>query len=859
MPVGGFSRPVVVRESSARHCFLSLPRTLASLVLPVQTPTFSLVDTSGRRLLLSWAGEVHNSSSVDVDELEEVYVGREVLRGNGMCDGDSGVLTQVPVPPQCSTVRVGVSTLDEWEVLGLNVELAQLAFLNQIRVLGLGQCVPLWLEGGAYVTLKVTGLEPPVPHLTLHPMSQVEVLPPSEDVESPCHAAINFSASEPQNESLKECQEKEEGNKEQEETEGQDERGDARDLLTQIFKFMVRELKDRRASQSDFPTRTDIRLGARVVGVPEEVMTSLENLTRHPSLIIINQGSVSGTAYGDKVSFVAGVRVVKSPKDHAEGQSVTREEKNVSPGEKKQEKASSESVSSFVCTVLVWENYIAEKGINREEVSEISEALKGRNCIMPGGLRRLMKLVDYTTIELHTADVTTKTMPVCVNVFALTAGTHSLTPELIQKIKTTLKDLTDDGPVVINKNTLLEVRMDDGHLADILVRTRDGEPLNLTRKSCVLLEITALKEQPSIPHILSSPQDLKTSSQAKYPYIGDQDALRKVKEHILISLDSWTSAGPQFALLQGGKGSGKTSLMESLIESLQEHPHHIHSSMTSLKLLKGKKAETMEKRLQLVFREAIFRRPSVVFLDDLDSLVPAASEDQEAGQVHSYAMQVVTMVKLILDQLMEFLESPSREEVRCGGVVVVASCLGRTGIHSLLVSPQGCHYFPCTFTIPPLGSDGRVSAFNAMVNAHIARHLGVETATQTHTQTPNGTITQAPGDSDGVSRHLEFDVKLLIKRTESFTLPDLYHLALRTYLKAADRWKANEGGPGGGGVERSSGQAVSREVKVVIGDLEEALEGYTPLALRGLSLSESGSGGRGWAGWRRLGQCWRRP
>lgn len=823
MPVGGFSRPVVVRESSARHCFLSLPRTLASHVLPIQTPTFSLVDTSGQRLLLSWAGEVHNSTPGN-DDLEEVYVGREVLRGNGMCDGNSGVLTQVPVPPQCSTVRVGVGTLDEWEVLGLNVELAQLAFLNQVRVLGLGQCIPLWLEGGACVTLKVTGLEPPVPHLTLHTMSQVEVVPPSEDVESPCHSAISFSASEPQNETLKECQEEKE---EKEEQEGQDER----DFLTQIFKFMVRELRDRRASQSAFPTRTDIRFGARVVTVPEEATLPLGNLTRHPSLVIISHSSISGTAYDDRVSFVAAVRAVKSPKDHTEGQSATREEKNVSPGEKKQEKASGESGCSFVCTVLVWENYLAEKGIEREEVSQIGAALNGRNCIVPDGLRRLMKLSDLTIIELHTADVTTKTIPVCVDALALTPGTD-LTPDLIQKVKTALKDLTDDGPVVINKNTLLEMRMDDGRLADILLRTRDGEPLSLTRKSCVLLEITALKEQPSIPHILSSAQDLKTSSQAKYPYLGDQDALRRVKEHILFALGSWTSTGPQFALLQGGKGSGKTSLIETLIEHLQEHPHHIHCHMTSLKLLKGKKAETMEKRLQLVFREAIFRRPSVVFLDDLDSLVPAAGEEQEAGQVHSYAMQVVTMVKVILDQLMEFLESPSQEEVQCGGVVVVASCLWRTGIHSLLVSPQGCHYFPGTFTIPPLGSEGRVSAFSAMVNTHIARHLGVDTVAQTHTQTNAQTHAQTP-NSNGISRHLEFDIKSLIKRTESFTLPDLYHLALRTYLKAAGRWKANEGAPGGGGVERSSGQAVSREVKVVTGDLEEALEGYTPLALRG--------------------------
>ncbi|XP_045126632.1 peroxisome biogenesis protein 1-like [Portunus trituberculatus] len=837
MPVGGFSRPVVIRESSARHCFLSLPRSLAVLVTPVQTPTFSLVDTEKNRLLLSWAGEMHSHghSISDAGLCEEVYVSREVLRENGMSDGASAVLVQVAVPPQCSSVSVKVGSLDQWEVLALNAQLAQEAFLSQVRVMGLGQRVPLWLEGGACVTLQVIGLEPPVSQLTLHPMSQVEVLPPSEGDYSPTHTAINFVPSAENTPEELYQEEINEDNKVEE---------DSQDILTLILEFMMGKLRDRRATQNDFPVRKDIRLGTRVVGLPDKLLDSLGSLAHHPSLVIVGQHSFFGTAYSGTVSFLASIRVIKSPKDLAEG---LKEDKKPN-SEKKQEKTSRDYSDNVVCAVLVWENYLDEKSLQGPHYKEICDTLKDGNCIVPDVLRRFMKLSDFSVIEIQTSDITTKTAPVCVDVLAITNDNNvSLSPPLLHNIKTVLRDLTDQCPVVINANTLLEVETDDGRL-DVLARTRDNTPLQLSRKSAMVLDVTPLKQHPDIPHILPTTHNLRTCFHTKHPYVGNQEVLGKLREHIVFSLGNWSSVGPQFALVQGSKGSGKTSLLESLMESLSQHPHHVHSSMASLKVLRGKKAETIEKKLQLVFREAIFRRPAVVFLDDLDSLVPSAPEEQQdSGPLHSHSMQVVTVMKLLLNQLMEFLGEVSHNGgAVSGGVLVVASCLNRSGIHPLVVSPQGCHYFPCTLTIPPLGPDGRVAAFRAMLASHFTSHCGHE-APHMDTQ-----ATDAPtqGHAD-TSRYLAFENRLLAKRTESFTLPDLSHLALRTYLIVCDRWRRGtreEGEPCFQVTPTSderkwpSQTAAKREEDAVVdGDLEAALEGYTPLALRGLSLSEKSS------------------
>ncbi|ROT70911.1 hypothetical protein C7M84_010785 [Penaeus vannamei] len=122
----------------ARHCFISLPRTWMHLVHPAHTPTFQLEVSSGQSILLSWAGDMHMPTSGE----------------------ENSIL---------------------WQDLALNVDSAQSAILSQMRVMGLGQTLPLWLDGGVCIMLTATSIDPSVPCVVLHPMTQVEVHPPPEN------------------------------------------------------------------------------------------------------------------------------------------------------------------------------------------------------------------------------------------------------------------------------------------------------------------------------------------------------------------------------------------------------------------------------------------------------------------------------------------------------------------------------------------------------------------------------------------------------------------------------------------------------------------------------------------------------
>ncbi|XP_045592696.1 peroxisomal ATPase PEX1 [Procambarus clarkii] len=877
----GFSRSVVVKEWPARHCFVSLPHHWASMTLPAPTPTFCLETSQNRTLVLSWAGDIHNPSA---GSDSTVLVSREVLKDSGISDGEVGVLSQIQVPPPCTMITVIVGSLTQWQDLALNAEVAQSAILSQVRVIGLRQCVPLWLEGGACVFLTVTSLNPPLKYGTLQPMTQVEVLPPLEKDGSHDYKAINFTPTSVESDSRSE---EFDGNQKvvdhectknvvdesRNQEDIQKQNSFKENMFTMILNYIYMKRKEQK-SVYDLPVRRDIQLGYRVVPVPEELNSSFSvGMLDHPSLIIISRESLLYTCLKDEVSFIGHLRKINSYKENYTISNASREERS-NEIKKQDSKSSGVVLASCLCTVIVWENFIAESNENVDFVKKISALLKVNNCVAGNCLRRLMRLSTLNVIELQTSDVTVKTLPVSIDVLPLTPLDASCTLLLTDTVKSQLKNLVDEYTVIINQKTLMEINL-NGKRIDVFITTRDGVPLKLDNKSVVLLEVTLLKQHDSLPYIHSSVSDLNRNYHAKFPYVGYEGVFSNLKQHVLLTQGCQTdfcNAGPQFALLHGSKGSGKTSLVESLIECLSTYPYYMHADIVSCKQLKGKKMQTVEKKLQLIFREAIFKRPSIIILDDIDHLVPSqGSQDQDSGPVYEHTMQMVSMITGLLDQLVDFICDTHfplhTHNPKSGSVIVIATCITRTSVHPLLVNPQGHHFFPCTFGIPPLEAEGRVKALNGMLQAHMKKYMCQKKCLPSDCvkscSEDTGTDKGSKADEDPLSRCLQIDAKLITRLTESFVLPDLNHLALRTFLQAKQRWgcKLNEKvskskskakileqihiqcfPDGGTSFSESSAQTPSSDSDVILNvDVAAALEGYIPLALRGLALSEKKS------------------
>ncbi|XP_042880852.1 peroxisome biogenesis factor 1-like [Penaeus japonicus] len=857
MQTSAFSHSVVVKGWPARHCFISLPRTWMHLVHPAHTPTFRLEVSSGKSILLSWAGDMHMPTT---GEENSVLVGREVLKGNDISESEIGMLVQVSVPPSCTAISVTVRSLMQWQDLALNVDSAQSAILTQMRVMRLGQTLPLWLEGGVCIMLTTTHIDPSVPSVVLHPMTQVEVHPPLENEGSEDYSRISFN---PVNENadveddedigeldfgdtvLEAC----EKDQQIENSENLNEK-----MIRKLTDFVIDRLQEQKRVQSK-PVRRDVCLGYRVLPFPCDASSPLSNILQsHPSLVIISKESIVFSAYKDEEYFIANLRKVKSPKENLEKPSNVKEERKTSEGKKANKSSIGQELESQkLFAVIVWENFVRGKTENTSFTKEMNMILRRNNCVMPNCCRRQMNLELTSIVEIRSSESNISTVPVSVDVAPLSHTVNIRKEALLDDLKALLRNIVDECMVIINPGTIMEVKLEEKYI-DICLSTRNGIPLKLTKKSVVILETTFVTQIPSLPYIPNLVSDLDSHFFAKYLYLGEEDIMINLRQHIIMGLGLKPLAHatyPQFALLSGSKGSGKTSLVETLIKDLSTSTHCIHCDIVSFKQLKGKKMETIEKKLQLLLREAIFRRPSLVVLEDLDYLVPVDGTDQESGPVYEHMMQVVSMLRKLLDDLLQFCydsDSPS--------VMVVGTCIARTSVHPLLVSPQGCHYFPCTFRIPPLESEGRVKAFMTMLNEHCEKFAASK---------EGSLFCQCCPEADeycifcGRSELEKFqlDTKVITRRTESFVLPDLNHLAFRTFFQARDRWESYTSRET---IERNydyvkktnfvckTSEADSNTSKtsddsiipwkVLQCDVDAALDGYTSLALRGISLSE---------------------
>ncbi|XP_037797346.1 peroxisome biogenesis protein 1-like [Penaeus monodon] len=855
MQASAFSRSVVVKEWSARHCFISLPRAWMHLVHPAHTPTFRLEVSSGQSILLSWAGDMHMPT---LGEENSILVGREVLKGNGICESEVGILVQIPVPPSCSAISVTVKSLMQWQDLALNVDSAQSAILSQMRVMSLGQTLPLWLDGGVCIMLTTTSVDPLVPSVVLHPMTQVEVHPPPENEGVEDYKRISFNpVNENANVDHKDVTDLDiEGNapeacKNDNQIESSNNLNEK--MIRKLTDFVIDRLQEQKRVLK-MHVRKNICLGYRVLPFPSDASPLSSILQSHPSLVIISRASIAFSVFEDKVYFIANVRKIKSPKENSEKPSNVKEESKISEG-KKTNKSSirQEPESQKLFAVIVWENFVRGRPDNTFFIQEMNMIIQRNNCVIPNCCRRQMNLEITSTVEVRSTESSINAMPVSLDV-ALLAHTYDIQKEtLLDGLKAVLRNLVEECMVIINPGTIMEVKLEEKYI-DICLSARNGLPLKLTKKSVVILETTFLTQTPSLPYIPNSVSDLDTNFYAKYSYLGEKEVMTNLKKYILMGLGLkmlGRRTVPQFALLCGSKGSGKTSLVETLIEDLSVSTYHIYCDVVSFKQLKGKKMETMEKKLQLILREAIFRRPSLVVLEDLDYLVPLEGTDQDSGPVYEHVMQVVNMLRKLLDDLLRFCS-----DSESSSVIVVGTCIARTSVHPLLVSPQGCHYFPCTFKIPPLEREGRVKAFMTMLNVHCEKFAATKKGISLCQCIPEANEHCIfCGYSE--SEKYQVDMKVIARRTESFVLPDLNHLAFRTFFQARDRWeRSNTSRENMEGMKENNSDFVkdtnilcktttsntvhesSKPWQVLQCDVDAALDGYTPLALRGISLSE---------------------
>ncbi|MGH0142184.1 UNVERIFIED_CONTAM: hypothetical protein FKN15_052238 [Acipenser sinensis] len=126
----------------------------------------------------------------------------------------------------------------------------------------------------------------------------------------------------------------------------------------------------------------------------------------------------------------------------------------------------------------------------------------------------------------------------------------------------------------------------------------------------------------------------------------------------------------------------------------------------SMSQYSGKRCETVRKKLEEAFAEAVWRQPSLLLLDDLDHIAGAASSpEQEQGPE-----------ALLGKQLAQALTDLASEAVVHGSLIaLIATSQSERSLHPSLVSVQGSHFFQCFTSIKPPSQVQRNEILRAVI------------------------------------------------------------------------------------------------------------------------------------------------
>ncbi|KAJ4883205.1 Peroxisome biogenesis protein 1 [Raphanus sativus] len=184
----------VVRTVAGVDCFVSLPRQIlhalqstSSSLLPPLLPVE--LRSGDRRWPVAWSGSTSSSSAIEVS--------RVFAESISLPDGTAVQVRVLSNVPKATLVTVEPETEDDWEVLELNAELAEAAILSQVRILHETMKFPLWLHDRTVIRFAVVS--------TFPPKGVVQLVPGTEVAVAPKRRERNLNAKKGSDASVKEC------------------------------------------------------------------------------------------------------------------------------------------------------------------------------------------------------------------------------------------------------------------------------------------------------------------------------------------------------------------------------------------------------------------------------------------------------------------------------------------------------------------------------------------------------------------------------------------------------------------------------------------------------------------------------
>ncbi|XP_075164202.1 peroxisomal biogenesis factor 1 isoform X2 [Haematobia irritans] len=174
-----------------------------------------------------------------------------------------------------------------------------------------------------------------------------------------------------------------------------------------------------------------------------------------------------------------------------------------------------------------------------------------------------------------------------------------------------------------------------------------------------------------------------------------EDLISELKNSLC--LDSKNSVIKQGNILLTGKsGTGKTVLVERILDELIRKPYFCYFDIFYCTRSKGRKAESVQKDLRTMFTTCLQNAPSIVVLENLDVLAHASTD--QAAQDSEYFNRIADIVHQLIVQYTGNSQHP---------IAVIATANEVQSLNKRLYSPRGRHLFQIVAKLPGLEKQDR--------------------------------------------------------------------------------------------------------------------------------------------------------
>nr|XP_050857822.1 uncharacterized protein LOC127067205 [Vespula vulgaris]XP_050857823.1 uncharacterized protein LOC127067205 [Vespula vulgaris]XP_050857824.1 uncharacterized protein LOC127067205 [Vespula vulgaris]XP_050857826.1 uncharacterized protein LOC127067205 [Vespula vulgaris]XP_050857827.1 uncharacterized protein LOC127067205 [Vespula vulgaris]XP_050857828.1 uncharacterized protein LOC127067205 [Vespula vulgaris]XP_050857829.1 uncharacterized protein LOC127067205 [Vespula vulgaris]XP_050857830.1 unc len=157
-------------------------------------------------------------------------------------------------------------------------------------------------------------------------------------------------------------------------------------------------------------------------------------------------------------------------------------------------------------------------------------------------------------------------------------------------------------------------------------------------------------------------------------------------------------------LICGEIGSGKSTLCKILIKRLQKSPYFVYTHVIDCISLKGKKVEMLQKIVCAAMSQCIYHQPSILFLEDIDSITMVSSNNEENTPDSVNAARITDMIINTVTQCQE-----------SHYVSIVATCVGINKIGKKMRPSRGLNFFRTVLSIPNLEKADRIDILQLML------------------------------------------------------------------------------------------------------------------------------------------------